>query len=295
MKKQALGRGLSALIETEPVAAVGSILFNEIEISKIHPNPNQPRTEFDDEALEELAASIRANGIISPITLRKINDDNYQIIAGERRYRASKLVGLDKIPAYIRDVDDGQVMEMALIENIQREDLNAIEIALSYNSLVATLNLTQEALAERVGKKRATITNYLRLLKLPAEIQMGLKDKKIDMGHARALVSVENPEVMLTIYAQVLAEGASVRRTEELVRLAAGSESEEKSLKKEKQHTFMPEEYEALCKELNDKFNARVKLSYNEKGKGKVVIPFDSDDDLMRLMSLFDMIVTSNE
>lgn len=289
MKKQALGRGLSALIETEPVAAVGSTIFNEIEISKIHPNPNQPRTEFDDEALEELAASIRANGIISPITLRKISEDNYQIIAGERRYRASKLAGLDKIPAYIRDVDDGQVMEMALIENIQREDLNAIEIALSYNSLVATLNITQEALAERVGKKRATITNYLRLLKLPAEIQMGLKDKKIDMGHARALVSVENPETMLNIYAQVLAEGASVRRTEELVRLAAGG-NEEKSTKKEKQRIIMPEEYDTLCKELNDKFNANVKLTYNEKGKGKVVIPFDSDDDLMRLMSLFDKI-----
>ena len=290
MKKQALGRGLSALIETEPVAAVGSTLFNEIEISKINPNPNQPRTDFDDEALEELAASIRANGIISPITLRKISDDNYQIIAGERRYRASKLAGLDKIPAYIRDVDDGQVMEMALIENIQREDLNAIEIALSYNNLVATLNLTQEALAERVGKKRATITNYLRLLKLPAEIQMGLKDKKIDMGHARALVSVENPEVMLNIYAQVLTEGASVRRTEELVRLAASGEIGEKPLKKEKQHTIMPEEYETLCRELNEKFNAKVKLSYNEKGKGKVTIPFDSDDDLMRLMSLFDKI-----
>ena len=290
MKKQALGRGLSALIETEPVAAVGSTIFNEIEISKIKPNPNQPRTEFDDEALEELAASIRANGIISPITLRKISDDNYQIIAGERRYRASKLAGLDKIPAYIRDVDDRQVMEMALIENIQREDLNAIEIALSYNSLVATLNLTQEALAERVGKKRATITNYLRLLKLPAEIQMGLKDKKIDMGHARALVSVENPEQMLAIYAQVLNEGASVRRTEELVRMAATGETVEKAEKKEKQHVIMPEEYDALCKELNEKFNARVKLSYNEKGKGKVVIPFDSDDDLMRLMSLFDKI-----
>lgn len=290
MKKQALGRGLSALIETEPVAAVGSTIFNEIEISKIKPNPNQPRTEFDDEALEELAASIRANGIISPITLRKISDDNYQIIAGERRYRASKLAGLNKIPAYIRDVDDGQVMEMALIENIQREDLNAIEIALSYNSLVATLNLTQEALAERVGKKRATITNYLRLLKLPAEIQMGLKDKKIDMGHARALVSVDNPEQMLAIYAQVLNEGASVRRTEELVRMAATGETTEKAEKKEKQHTIMPEEYDTLCKELNEKFNAHVKLSYNEKGKGKVVIPFDSDEDLMRLMSLFDKI-----
>lgn len=290
MKKQALGRGLSALIETEPVAAVGSTMFNEIEISKINPNPNQPRTDFDDEALEELAASIRANGIISPITLRKISDDNYQIIAGERRYRASKLAGLDKIPAYIRDVDDGQVMEMALIENIQREDLNAIEIALSYNSLVATLNITQEALAERVGKKRATITNYLRLLKLPAEIQMGLKDKKIDMGHARALVSVENPEQMLRIYNQVLTEGASVRRTEELVRLAAAGVDVEPQVKKEKKHVIMPDEYDALCRELKDKFNAKVKLSYNENGKGKLTIPFDSDDDLLRLMSLFDKI-----
>ena len=290
MRKQVLGRGLSALIETEPVVAVGSTLFNEIEISKIHPNPNQPRTDFDDEALEELAASIRANGIISPITLRKISDDNYQIIAGERRYRASKLVGLDKIPAYIRDVDDGQVMEMALIENIQREDLNAIEIALSYNSLVATLGLTQEALAERVGKKRATITNYLRLLKLPAEIQMGLKDKKIDMGHARALVSVEEPEQMLRIYNQVLAEGASVRRTEELVRLAAIGGDVEQPVKKDKERVIMPEEYDALCRELKDKFNAKVKLSYNENGKGKLTIPFDSDDDLLRLMSLFDKI-----
>lgn len=290
MKKQVLGRGLSALIETEPVVAVGSTLFNEIEISKIHPNPNQPRTDFDDEALEELAASIRANGIISPITLRKISDDNYQIIAGERRYRASKLVGLDKIPAYIRDVDDGQVMEMALIENIQREDLNAIEIALSYNSLVATLGLTQEALSERVGKKRATITNYLRLLKLPAEIQMGLKDKKIDMGHARALVSVEEPEQMLLIYNQVLAEGASVRRTEELVRLAAIGGDVEQPVKKDKERVIMPEEYDALCRELKDKFNAKVKLSYNENGKGKLTIPFDSDDDLLRLMSLFDKI-----
>ena len=290
MKKQALGRGLSALIETEPVAAVGSTLFNEIDIDKINPNPNQPRTDFDDEALEELAASIRANGIISPITLRKISDDNYQIIAGERRYRASKLAGLDKIPAYIRDVDDGQVMEMALIENIQREDLNAIESALSYNSLVATLGLTQEALAERVGKKRATITNYLRLLKLPAEIQMGLKDKKIDMGHARALVSVEEPEQMLRIYNQVLTEGASVRRTEELVRLAAVGGDVEQPTKKEKERAIMPEEYDALCRELKDKFNAKVKLSYNENGKGKLTIPFDSDDDLLRLMSLFDKI-----
>ena len=295
VKRNALGRGLDSLISMDDVPARGSSAINDVALSQISPNPDQPRTTFDEEALDELASSIKELGIIQPLSLRKMGPDSYQIIAGERRYRAALRAGLTSVPAYIRTVNDTELTEMALIENIQREDLNAIEIALSYNSLVATLNLTQEALAERVGKKRATITNYLRLLKLPAEIQMGLKDKKIDMGHARALVSVENPEVMLNIYAQVLAEGASVRRTEELVRLAANGESDEKPLKKEKQHTIMPEEYDALCKELNDKFNAKVKLSYNEKGKGKVTIPFDSDEDLMRLMSLFDMIVPSNE
>ena len=289
-KRNALGRGLDALIDMGEIETSGTSSINEIELSRIQPNPDQPRREFDDESLEELAASIREIGIVQPISLRQQANGTYQIIAGERRYRAARIAGLSTVPAYIRTVEDEAVMEMALIENIQREDLNAIEIALSYNSLVATLNLTQEALAERVGKKRATITNYLRLLKLPAEIQMGLKDKKIDMGHARALVSVEDPEKMLAVYAQVLNEGASVRRTEELVRMIAAGEGIEKAEKKEKQHTIMPEEYDTLCKELNEKFNARVKLSYNEKGKGKVVIPFDSDDDLMRLMSLFDKI-----
>ena len=270
MKKQALGRGLSALIETEPVVAVGSTLFNEIEISKINPNPNQPRTDFDDEALEELAASIRANGIISPITLRKISDDNYQIIAGERRYRASKLAGLDKIPAYIRDVDDGQVMEMALIENIQREDLNAIEIALSYNSLVATLNITQEALAERVGKKRATITNYLRLLKLPAEIQMGLKDKKIDMGHARAILGSPSPEQQLSIYKRILQNGLSVRKVEELV-------SDIKPAKKSKPDTPSYTQQEQL---LQHKLGQKVKIAGQ-----KITISFRSEEELNAILN----------
>lgn len=289
MKKQALGRGLSALIDTEPVAAVGSTQFNEIKIGYIHPNPNQPRTDFNDEALEELATSIRVNGIISPITLRKVSEDNYQIIAGERRYRASKLVGLDSIPAYIRAADDKEVMEMALIENIQREDLNAIEIALSYNSLLTTNNLTQEALAERVGKKRATVTNYLRLLKLPAEIQMGLKDRKIEMGHARAIAGVVDIEKQLAVYEQVLTEEASVRRTEEIVRSIGPSASKRES-SKPKDTKFLPKEYEELCSGLVNRLNSKVKLTYNDKGKGKITIPFDGDDDLLRLMSMFDRI-----
>ncbi len=285
MKKQALGRGLGALIQTaEPTSAVGSSNFNEIPISQIRVNPNQPRTVFDDDALEELAESIKANGIISPITLRKMGENDYQIIAGERRYRASKLVGLDKIPAYIRTVDEKEMMEMALIENIQREDLNAIEIALSYNNLALTYNLTQEALSERVGKKRATIANYMRLLKLPADVQMGLKDKKIEMGHARALAGLNEPILQIKIYEQVVAEGCSVRQTEELVRnITTGKDSK---AKKEKQVQL--QEYNELKRSLSNILGAKVDLSYNDKGKGKIAIAFKNDEELMRLMSMFD-------
>lgn len=292
MKKQALGRGLSALISTEPIVAIGSTNISEVPIELIHPNPGQPRTDFDEEAIEELASSIRIHGIITPITLRRINDDNYQIIAGERRWRASKLAGLDKIPAYIKDVEDEQVLEMALIENIQREDLNAIEIALSYKSLLQKLELTQDALAERVGKKRATVANYLRLLNLPAEIQIGLKDRKIEMGHARALAGIDSPEVQLQVYAQVIDEGASVRRTEEIARAAIAGRADEPGKKpaKPKAETFRPEEYKRLCSGLETLLGTKVKLSYNDNGRGKISIPFDSDDDLMRLMALFDKI-----
>lgn len=292
MKKQALGRGLGALIESaEPTAAAGSSIFNEVPIEFIYANPNQPRTEFDDESLEELAASIRTNGIISPITLRKLDDDHYQIIAGERRYRASKLAGLDRIPAYIRTAKDEEVMEMALIENIQREDLNAIEIALSYNNLAVTYGLTQEALSERVGKKRATIANYLRLLKLPAEVQMGIKDKKIDMGHARAIAGVEDPTLQLSVYEQVLRESASVRRTEEIVRdLSADKDKKEGQKKHTAPKTILPAEYDELKKELCNRLNAKVQLTYNDNGKGKISIPFSDDEDLMRIMAIFDSI-----
>lgn len=290
MKKQALGRGLGALINTEPVVAIGSTDFNEVPIAQIHPNPGQPRTDFDEEAIEELAASIRVNGIITPITLRRVFDNDYQIIAGERRWRASKLAGLEKIPAYIKDVDDDQVLEMALIENIQREDLNAIEIALSYKSLSQKLELTQDALAERVGKKRATVANYLRLLNLPAEIQMGIKDKKIEMGHAKALAGIDNPEMQLKVYAQVLEEGASVRRTEELVRSMVTDGTGNGKQRKSNTGNFHSEEYERLCSGLGELLGTKVKLSYNDNGRGKIAIPFDSDEDLMRLMGLFDKI-----
>lgn len=284
-KKPRLGRGLGALISTEePTAAVGSTIFNEVPISQIKPNPNQPRKDFDEESLQELAISIKNNGIISPITLRKISDNEYQIVAGERRYRASIIAGLEKIPAYIRDASEEQVMEMALIENIQREDLNAIEIALSYNSLCATLNLTQEALAERIGKKRATITNYLRLLRLPAEIQIGIKNKVIEMGHARAIAGISDAQMQLKIYNEVVKKQASVRQTEEMVRKTLNPNENQNT------PSFNSEEYTKLQNSLSTLFNSKIKLKYNENGKGSISIPFKNDEDLSRIMSLLDKI-----
>ena len=284
-KKPRLGRGLGALISTEePTAAVGSTIFNEVPISQIKPNPNQPRKDFDEESLQELAISIKNNGIISPITLRKISDNEYQIVAGERRYRASSIAGLEKIPAYIREASEEQVMEMALIENIQREDLNAIEIALSYNSLCATLNLTQEALAERIGKKRATITNYLRLLRLPAEIQIGIKNKVIEMGHARAIAGISDAQMQLKIYNEVVKKQASVRQTEEMVRKALNPNENQNT------PSFNSEEYTKLQNSLSTLFNSKIKLKYNENGKGSISIPFKNDEDLSRIMSLLDKI-----
>ena len=270
MKKQALGRGLSALIETEPVVAVGSTLFNEIEISKIHPNPNQPRTEFDDEALEELAASIRANGIISPITLRKITDDNYQIIAGERRYRASKLVGLDKIPAYIRDVDDGQVMEMALIENIQREDLNAVEEALGFKALIDDFSLTQEEVARKMGKSRSAVTNSLRLLALNPDELEALRVGSISAGHARALLACEDEKTRAEMFSLAL-EGANVRDLEKMAKA-----ENKKPAKKQTKPTFYSEVEISLKNELHRK----VMIKPTGKGKGTITFEFFNDDEL---------------
>ena len=289
MKRSALGRGLDALITMDDLKTGGSSSISEIELSKIQPNPEQPRSVFEEETLEELATSIRSLGIIQPITLKEIGTDKYLIISGERRYRASLMAGLERIPAYIKTAADENVVEMALIENIQREDLNAIEIALAYQKLIDTYGLTQEGLSERVGKKRATIANYLRLLKLPAEIQMGLKNKKIDMGHARALIPMDNPEVQLALYERILAEGLSVRNVEELVRSVAEGETEVlPKQKKTSRRPLYPEEFKMLKDHLSRFFNTKVQLSCNEQGKGKITIPFASEEELEKLIGLLD-------
>jgi len=217
-RRNTLGRGLDALLSMDDIKTEGSSSINEIELAKISVNPGQPRHEFDQTALQELADSINEIGIIQPITLRKLSDDAYQIIAGERRYRASILAGRDTIPAYIRTADDENVMEMALIENIQREDLNSLEIALAYQHLIEQYDLTQERLSERVGKKRTTIANYLRLLKLPAQIQVALQNKTIDMGHARALITLSDPKVQIKVFEEILEQNYSVRKVEEIVK-----------------------------------------------------------------------------
>lgn len=286
-KRSALGRGLDALITMDDVTTGGSSSISEIELSKIQPNPEQPRSIFEEEALEELAASIRSLGLIQPVTLRETGPDRYQIISGERRYRACLKVGMTTIPAYIKTAADENVVEMALIENIQREDLNSIEIALAYQKLIDNYGLTQEKLSERVGKKRTTIANYLRLLKLPAEIQMALKDRKIDMGHARALISVQDPELQLALYEQILADGLSVRQVEELVRGLSESGGGMQKLQP-KQKKTVPEEYNLLKDQLSRFFNTKVQFSCNEKGKGKITIPFTSEEELEKLIALLD-------
>lgn len=288
-KKFALGRGLDALIPNEEVKTSGSSSINEIELDKISVNPNQPRREFDPIALQELADSIAEIGIIQPITLRKLNEDSYQIIAGERRYRASILAGLKTIPAYIRTADDENVMEMALIENIQREDLNSLEIALAYQHLIEQYELTQERLSERIGKKRTTIANYLRLLKLPAPIQVALKNKEIDMGHARALLTLEDPKTQIRIFNETVAQGYSVRKVEEIVKALANGESIKSGGKTiSAKGTQLSEEYSMLQNHLCTFFGTKVQLSCTNKGKGKISIPFNSDADLERIMEILD-------
>lgn len=288
-KKFALGRGLDALISTEEIRTSGSSSINEIELSKISVNPNQPRREFDAVALQELADSILEIGIIQPITLRKIDDDSYQIIAGERRYRASIQAGLKTIPAYIRTADDENVMEMALIENIQREDLNSLEIALAYQHLIEQYELTQERLSERIGKKRTTIANYLRLLKLPALIQVALKNKEIDMGHARALISLDEPKTQIRIFNEILSQGYSVRKVEEIVKSLTHGEMANMGNKKIKpKDASLSEEFILLKKHLSNFFGSKVQLSCTSKGKGKISIPFKNEEDLERIMELFD-------
>jgi ParB family chromosome partitioning protein len=286
-KKFALGRGLDALISTDEVRTEGSSSINEIELSKISVNPNQPRREFDPTALQELADSIAEIGIIQPITLRKMSEDAYQIIAGERRYRASIKAGLKTIPAYIRTADDENVMEMALIENIQREDLNSLEIALAYQHLLEQYNLTQERLSERIGKNRTTIANYLRLLKLPAQIQVALKDRVIDMGHARALLALNDPKQQIKVFNDILEQNYSVRKVEEIVKALASAKDEKVKTGKGKK-AQQAETYLMLQKQLSAFFGSKVKLSCSPKGKGKISIPFNNEEELEHIMEIFD-------
>lgn len=287
-KYQALGKGLDALISNDEVTTQGSSSINEIPIDRIEANPNQPRREIDETALGELADSIRQIGIIQPITLRQMDNGSYQIIAGERRWRASQLAGLKSIPAYVRTASDEKMMQMALVENIQREDLNAIEIALAYNNLIEQYHLTQEQLSEKVGKRRTTIANYLRLLKLPADVQMALRNKSIDQGHARALLGLQSPSSQLKLFKEIEKNGYSVRKVEEMVQALNNGEdivSGKRTLKATKQAS---EAFATFKEHLSGLFHSKVQMTCTPKGKGKISIPFDSQEDLDRLMSLFD-------
>ena len=288
-RRNALGRGLDALLSMDDVKTEGSSSINEIELAKIAVNPNQPRREFDETALQELADSIAEIGIIQPITLRKISKDEYKIIAGERRYRASQKAGLKTIPAYIRTADDENMMEMALIENIQREDLNAVEIALAYQHLLDQYELTQERLSERIGKNRTTIANYLRLLKLPAPIQMALQNKQLDMGHARALISLSDPKLQVKIFEEIQEHGYSVRKVEEIVKSLSEGEAVKSGTRKiTPKRGKLPEEFNLLKQQLSGFFNTKVQLTCSEKGKGKISIPFGNEEELERIMEIFD-------
>ncbi len=287
-KTSALGRGLDALISTESVSTHGSSTINEIPLDQIEPNPNQPRRDFDQVGLEELANSIKQLGIVQPITLRQIADHKYQIVAGERRWRASQLAGLTAIPAYIRMIKDENVMELALVENIQREDLNAIEIALAYEHLLEKSGMTQERVAERVSKSRAAVANYLRLLKLPAQVQMALQKKEIDMGHARALLSLDDPSLQLKLFKEIQKNGYSVRKVEELCQQLKNGEDITSAKKKIAAKSKLPEEFNMLKKRLSDFFDTKVQMSCNANGKGKISIPFASEEELLHIMEVMD-------
>ena len=288
MKRSALGKGLDSLISMDDIQTEGSSAINEIPISQITPNPEQPRQNFDAEALEELATSIRELGIIQPLTLRGTGDNTYQIISGERRYRAAQLVGLETVPAYIRTANDSEVTEMALIENIQREDLNAIEIALTFRKLIDQYNLTQERLSERIGKKRATIANFLRLLKLPAEVQLGLHDHALDMGHARALLSLDNPKLQLKLYNETIRKGLSVRQVEQRAKHMQQDAENERNQQGSTNKSLNIKDYEILQKHLASTFGVPVKFTCDKSGKGKITFPFTTEEQLEKIISIFD-------
>ncbi len=287
VKRNALGRGLDSLISMDDVQPSGSSAINEIAIHLIKPNPDQPRTNFNEEALEELATSIREHGIIQPLTVRAADAGTYMIISGERRFRAAKLAGLESVPAYVRTANDGQITEMALIENIQREDLNAIEIALTFRKLIDQYELTQERLSERIGKKRATIANFLRLLKLPAEVQLGLRDKTVDMGHARALLSVEKPTQQLRLYNEILKKGLSVRQVEQRAK-EINEESANGDAPKPGKERSRSSEFDVLKKHLSKSFGVPVNMSCSANGKGKITFQFSNEAELERIIALFD-------
>jgi len=295
-KRNALGKGLSALLNdsvsvlpnkneigtSADVNGMGSV--NEIKIAEIEVNPFQPRTDFDQDALAELADSIKLQGLIQPITVRKVNTHKFQLISGERRLRASKLAGLTQIPAYVRTANDQQMLEMALIENIQRENLNAIEVALSFQRMIDECSLKQEELGERVSKNRSTVTNYLRLLKLPPTIQASIRDNQISMGHAKALISVADPAKQLYIHQQIIQQELSVRKVEEMVR-----EMQKAPVKKEgKQPEPLSFQVQKIQDDLASKFSTNVKLKLNSQGKGSIEIPFLSEDDLSRILEMLD-------
>lgn len=287
-KKSPLGRGLGALIDgVEKEALEKKVEANlQIDINSIDGNPFQPRTRFDNDTLEELAASIRQVGIVVPLTVRETGNGRYQLIAGERRLRAARLAGLTHVPAYVRTADDTAMLEMALVENIQREDLDSIEVAITYQRLIEECNLTQEQLSDRVGKQRSTVANYLRLLRLPAEIQLGIRNRNLTMGHARTLVNIEDPARQMNIFYHIIEEDLSVRATEELVRRlqSAASKDPVRAEKKKKLNI----EYEELARQLSDLFSSEVQFRINEKGRGKIVIPFSDTDEMERIIAMLD-------
>ena len=287
-QKNALGRGLGALID----GVEKEILEKKIEVNKnisvdsIDSNPFQPRTSFDEQSLEELTSSIKKLGIVQPLTVRETGDGRYQLIAGERRLRAARRAGLTHVPAFIRTADDQAMLELALVENIQREDLDAVEVAISFQRLIEECKLTQEELSERVGKQRSTVANYLRLLKLPAEIQLGIKNKQLMMGHARTLVNIEDPKKQINIYYKIIDGELSVRQAEELVRQLQSEKTRDPE-KQDRKHK-LNQDFSRLSEHLGSIFAAKVNFRINEQGKGKIVIPFENPEEMERILGIFD-------
>jgi ParB family chromosome partitioning protein len=305
IKKSALGRGLSALLENSETDITqsnfekdgarehpmsGSVPYLKIE--QIEANPFQPRTHFEEEALLELSESIKKHGIIQPVTVRKMGYDKYQLISGERRFRASQIAGLTEVPAYVRVANDQAMLEMALVENIQRENLDAIEVAISYKRLIDECNLTQEELSNKVSKQRSTVTNFLRLLKLPVEIQLGVRERKISMAHARTLINVEDKETQIALFEAISEQDLSVRQVEEMVKSLNEKEPEEiisSAIPKAKKIAELSGEYKKIAQELKSKFNKSAEFKRLSSGKGKIVIPFNSDEDLVKLLGMLGM------